>query len=226
MNVLIACEESQAVCKAFREKGHQAFSCDILPCSGGHPEWHIRGNVLPLLNGRCEFTTMDGETHHIEGKWDMIIAHPPCTYFSTAGANWLFRGGKLDEERYKKGLEMRGLFMSIYNADCDRIAIENPVVMKIWNLPKHTQEIQPYQFGHPYTKKTRIWLKGLPELKPTEIVEPVAKWVGCGNKTNREKQNQAVCKSYTNDRAKTFEGVANGMAEQWGEGCKNGKNSL
>jgi site-specific DNA-cytosine methylase len=221
MNVLIACEESQAVCKEFRRLGHNAFSCDIMECSGGHPEWHIQGDVLPLLNGNCEFWTKDKDGrgvswHFIMGKWDMIIAHPPCTYFSTAGANWLFRGGKLDEERYKKGLKMKDLFMAIYNANCEKIAIENPVVMKIWELPKHTQEIQPYQFGHPFTKKTRLWLKGLPELKPTEIVEPVAKWVSCGNRTNREKQNQAVCKAFTNERAKTFEGVAKAMADQWG----------
>ena len=187
MNVLVACEESQRVCAAFREKGHNAFSCDILQCSGGHPEWHIQGDVLPLLNGHCGWYSQAGLYNYLDAKWDLIIAHPPCTYFSTAGANWLFRGGKLDEERYKKGLEMKDLFMAIYNADCEKIAIENPVVMKIWELPKHTQEIQPYQFGHPFTKKTRLWLKGLPELKPTEIVEPVAKWVSCGNRTNREK---------------------------------------
>lgn len=229
MNVLVACEESQRVCTAFREKGHNAFSCDILPCSGGHPEWHIQGDALELLNhgiqlgglsheyyGIKPFKTMDGVYHFIPGKWDMIIAHPPCTYFSTAGANWLFRGGKLDEERYKKGLEMKALFMAIYNAECGKIAIENPVPMKIWELPKHTQEIQPYQFGHPFTKKTRLWLKGLPELKPTEIVEPIAKWVSCGNRTNREKQNQAICKSFSNKRAKTFPNIARAMADQWG----------
>lgn len=216
MKVLIACEESQRVCVAFREKGHVAYSCDIIECSGGHPEWHIQGDVLLLLNGNCDFKTSDGVKHKLDGKWDLIIAHPPCTYFSTASANWLFRGGKLDEERYKKGLEIKELFMSIYNADCEKIAIENPVVMKIWELPKHTQEIQPYQFGHPFTKKTRLWLKGLPYLKSTKIVEPIAKWVSCGNGRNREKQNQAVCKAFTNERAKTFEGVAIAMAEQWG----------
>jgi hypothetical protein len=229
MNVLIACEESQAVCKEFRRLGHNAFSCDIQECSGGHPEWHIMGDVLPLLNPSqipiwdgsttikgIEFNTCDGKEHFINNRWDMIIAHPPCTYFSTAGANWLFRGGKLDEERYKKGLKMKALFMAIYNANCDKIAIENPVVMKIWELPKHTQEIQPFQFGHPFSKKTRLWLKGLPELQPTEIVEPVAKWVSCGNRTNREKQNQAVCKAFNNKRAKTFPGIARAMAEQWG----------
>ena len=204
------------MCIAFREKRHNAFSCDILPCSGGHPEWHICGDVLPLLNGNCDFYTMDDEFHIIDGKWDLIIAHPPCTYFSTAGANWLFRGGKLDEERYKKGLEMKELFLAILNADCSKICVENPVVMKIWGLPKHTQEIQPYQFGHPFSKKTRLWLKGLEELKPTDIVEPVAKWISCGNKTNREAQNKAVCKAYSNKRAKTFDGIAEAMAEQWG----------
>ena len=227
MKVLVACEESQRVCMAFRGKGHIAYSCDIQDCSGGHPEWHIKENVLSVLNPNwydeanyndigISFKTADGKNHFIDGKWDLIIAHPPCTYFSTAGANWLFRGGKLDEERYKKGLEMKALFMAIYNADCEKIAIENPVVMKIWELPKHTQEIQPYMFGHPFTKKTRLWLKGLPELKPTEIVEPVAKWVSCGNRTNREKQNQAICKSFSNERAKTFECIARAMAEQWG----------
>lgn len=215
INILIACEESQRVCEAFRKLGGKAYSCDIMECSGGHPEWHIMQDVIPLLNGGCSFKTMDGIEHSIDGKWDLIIAHPPCTYFSTAGANWLFRGGVINQERYAKGLEMKALFMAIYNAECEKIAIENPVAMKIWELPKHTQEIQPYQFGHPFTKKTRLWLKGLPELKPTEIFEPVAKWVSCGNRTNREKQNQAVCKAFTNERAKTFEGVAKAMAEQW-----------
>lgn len=215
MKVLVACEESQEVCKAFRAKGHEAYSCDIIPCSGGHPEWHIQGDVLAVLNGRCSFETADGTTHNIDGKWDLIIAHPPCTYFSTAGANWLFRGGKLDEERYKKGLEMRQLFMDIYNADCHRIAIENVRAMKIWELPNYTQEIQPWQFGHKFSKATRLWLKNLPLLTPTDVVNPEAKWVSCGYK-NRPVQNKAVCKSYNNRRSKTFPGIAKAMAEQWG----------
>lgn len=215
MKVLVACEESQEVCKAFRAKGHLAFSCDIQDCSGGHPEWHIKGDCLPLLNGNCDFYTQDGAKHTNYGKWDMLIAHPPCTYFSTAGANWLFRGGILNQERYKKGEKMKALFMAIYNANCAKIAIENPVVMKIWELPNHTQEIQPFQFGHPYTKKTRLWLKGLPNLEPTKVVKPEAKWISCGYK-NRQLQNQAVCKKYSNQRAKTFEGIAKAMAEQWG----------
>ena len=105
MNVLVACEESQRVCIAFREKGHSAFSCDIEPCSGGHPEWHVMQDVIPLLNGQCIFKTMDGIEHSIDGKWDLIIAHPPCTYLSNAGARWLYAGGELNKERYKKGLD-------------------------------------------------------------------------------------------------------------------------
>lgn len=228
MRVLVACEESQRVCIAFREKGHEAYSCDILPCSCGHPEWHIQGDVLQNLNPLkhpvvdenttitgIEFQTCDGKNHFIYGKWDLIIAHPPCTYFSTAGANWLFRGGKLDEERYQKGLEMKRLFINIYNADCEKIAIENVRAMKIWELPMHTQEIQPWQFGHPFTKATRLWLKNLPPLMPTDIVDPEMKWISCGYK-NRTLQNNAVCKAYNNNRSKTFEGIAKAMAEQWG----------
>lgn len=112
MNILIACEESQRVCAAFREKGHNAFSCDIQSCSGGHPEWHIQADVLPLLNGNCSFLTMDGNFHSISYKWDLIIAHPPCTYLSNAGARFLYPKGKLNYERYKKGLEGKVLFMA------------------------------------------------------------------------------------------------------------------
>ena len=117
MNVLVACEESQRVCTAFREKGHNAFSCDIEQCSGGHPEWHIMQDVIPLLNGRCSFKTMDGIDHSIDGKWDLIIAHPPCTYLSNAGARWLYAGGELSKERYRKGIEGKKFFMSMLNAD-------------------------------------------------------------------------------------------------------------
>lgn len=227
INVLVACEESQAVCKAFRDLGFNAFSCDIQECSGGHPEWHIQGDVLKILNPQIEyandrvyevisFRTMDGKRYNLFDKWDLIIAHPPCTYFSTAGANWLFRGGVLDEERYRKGLEMRDLFMHIYSSDVPYLCIENVRAMKIWKLPEHTQEIQPYQFGHKYRKATRLWLRNLPKLIPTKIVEPEAKWISCGNK-NRELQNRAVCKSYDNKRSKTFEGIAKAMAEQWGK---------
>ena len=164
MKVLVACEESQRVCMAFRERGHEAYSCDIVDCSGGHPEWHIMCDVIPLLNGDCAFNTMDGENHYISGRWDMIIAFPPCTYLSNAGACRLYpKEGQLDMERYKKGLQAKEFFLKFLNADCDRIAVENPVSSSVFEMPKHTQKIQPYQFNadgtHPFTKKQGFGLK-------------------------------------------------------------------
>lgn len=194
MKVLIACEESQRVCIAFRQKGHEAYSCDIEPCSGGHPEWHIQDDVLK----------------HLDEGWDLIIAHPPCTYLSNAGARFLYPKGVLNEERYKKGLEAKDFFMKLYNADCPKICVENPVSSTIYNMPKHTQEIQPYYFGHPFKKKTRLWLKGLEPLKPTNIVEISESTKIAGNwfnKGGKERQK---------NRSKTFEGIAQAMADQWG----------
>lgn len=144
LNVLIACEESQRVCMEFRRLGHNAYSCDLRECSGGHPEWHVKGDCVPLINGCCEFKTQDGTSHTIEGKWDMLGGHPPCTYFSTAGANWLMRGGVLNIEIYNKGLKMKDLFLKILNADCPHIYVENPTPMKLWQLPPHSQVIQPW----------------------------------------------------------------------------------
>lgn len=181
MRVLIACEESQRVCIAMRNRGNEAYSCDVQPCSGGHPEWHIMQDVLPLLDGRCSFTTMDGVGHEIDDRWDLIIGHPPCTYLSNAGACRMFpRKGQIDQKRYDEAMKAKAFFMSIYNADCDRIAIENPVPLRVVGLPEKTQVIQPYEYGHPYTKKTYLWLKGLPKLRPTDIVKPVGPYV-CGN---------------------------------------------
>ena len=223
MNVLIACEESQRVCTAFREKGHNAFSCDILPCSGGHPEWHIQGDVLPLLNGNCEFWTKDKDGrgvswHFIQGKWDMIIAFPPCTYLSNAGACRLYpKKGQLDIERYNKGLKAKEFFLQFLNADCPRIAVENPVSSKVFEMPRHTQEIQPYMFGHPYTKKTRLWLRGLPLLKPTNEVDPIGPYCPAGTgRKDRSKYGAAKRGEDAKNRSKTFPGVAAAMAEQWG----------
>lgn len=136
MKVLIACEESQRVCIAFRERGHEAYSADIKECSGGHPEWHIFGDVLPIINGNCVFKTMDGATHRIDGKWDILIAHPPCTFLSNAGARWLYKGGTMDVARYKKGLSGREFFMTFYTAECERIAIENPLPSTAYGLPQ------------------------------------------------------------------------------------------
>ena len=207
--VLVACEESQRVCTEFRKRGFNAFSCDIQEPSGGHPEWHIMQDVIPLLNGNCEFTTMDGQAHKIAGKWDLIIAHPPCTYLSNAGARFLYPNGKLNEERLAKGMDAKDFFMRFYNANCDRIAIENPIPSKVYCLPHYTQTIQPWMFGHPVQKKTCLWLKGLPKLQPTNIVEERQSTKIPGNWFNhggKERQK---------NRAKTFPGIAKAMAEQW-----------
>lgn len=219
MKILIACEESQAVTVEMRKLGHEAYSCDVLECSGGHPEWHIKGDCIPLLNGRCTFETMDGVTHEVAGQWDMIIGFPPCTYLSNAGACRLYpKKGQLDMDRYQKGLEAKAFFLQIFNADCQRVAVENPVSSKIFEMPKHTQEIQPWMFGHTFTKKTRLWLKGLPVLEPTEIVEPVGPYV-CGNTEIWKKQAQAGMvygkEKSAKHRSKTFPGIAKAMAEQW-----------
>jgi hypothetical protein len=218
--ILVACEESQAVTIELRNLGHEAYSCDIIECSGGHPEWHIMQDVLPLLDGCCEFRTADGTNHHIPGKWDMIIAFPPCTYMTNAGACRMFpKKGQIDPERFAKAMEAKEFFMAFYNADCERISIENPVPLSVVGLPEKTQVIQPYQFGHPFTKKTYLWLKGLPQLMPTNIVEPVGPYV-CGNSEIWKKQAAKGIvygkEKNAKHRSKTFEGVAKAMAEQWG----------
>lgn len=174
MRILVACEESQAVTIQARLHGHEAYSCDLLECSGGHPEWHIQGDVLPLLNGSCEFVTMDGSKHRIDGRWDMIIAFPPCTFLTVTGNRWfnVERYGEKAIQRYKDREEAIKFFMEFANADCDRIAIENPVGCMSTYYRKPDQIIQPYMFGDPFEKKTCLWQKGLPELKATNIVEP------------------------------------------------------
>ena len=222
MNVLIACEESQRVCIAFRDKGHNAFSCDILPCSGGHPEWHICGDVLPLLNGNCEFVTMGGVKHKIDEKWDLLIAHPPCTYLANSGARWLYAGGELNWKRYRKGLEGKKFFMAMLNADCPRIAVENPIPSRMYDLPQYTQVIQPYQFGEPWSKKTCLWLKGLGPLQPANIVPDYKPYCSSGSYsgTHDPKYKGASRKGGSaKSRSKTFEGIARAMAEQWAGKC-------
>lgn len=205
MKILVACEESQAVTIELRKLGHEAYSCDIISCSGGHPEWHLQCDVVPLLKMR----------------WDMIIAFPPCTYLSNAGACRLYpKKGQLDEDRFLKGIKDKAFFMKFYKADCPKIAIENPVSSSVFLMPKHTQEIQPYLFGHPYTKKTRLWLKGLPLLVPTEIVKPIGPYVPAGTgRKDRSKYGAAKRGEDAKNRAKTFSGIAKAMAEQWAGQC-------
>lgn len=227
MKILVACEESQAVTIELRKLGHEAYSCDIEPCSGGHPEWHIQQDVLGLINGKCYFKTVDGEYHDTVAKWrwDMIIAFPPCTYLSNAGACRLYpQKGVLNEERFLKGLEAKEFFLKFYNADCDKIAIENPVSSKVFQMPEHSQEIQPHEYygiNHPYTKKTRLWLKELPLLVPIESVEPHGPYVPAGTgRKDRSKYGAAKRGNDAKNRAKTFPGIAKAMAEQWAGKCE------
>ena len=162
MKILVACEESQAVTIEMRKQGHEAYSCDVQECSGGHPEWHIKEDVLRLLDGDCYFETMDGVGRVIVGKWDMLIAFPPCTYMTNASAVRMRIKGEINQDRYAKAMEAKEFFMAFYNADVQKIAIENPTPMKLIGLPAYTQAIQPYEHGHPYSKRTCLWLKGLP----------------------------------------------------------------
>lgn len=218
MNILVACEESQAVTKELRRLGHNAFSCDLQECSGGHPEWHIMQDVLPLLNGNCSFKTMDGVEHRIDGKWDMIIGHPPCTFLSNAGARWLYAGKQLNQERYAKGLEAKEFFMQFYNADCPRIAVENPIPSSVYEMPQYTQIIQPYEYGHPWSKKTCLWLKGLRPLEPTDVIRDHRPFCSSGSYsgTHDPRYKGASRKGGSaKSRSKTFSGIAKAMAEQW-----------
>lgn len=202
MRVLVACEESQEVCKAFRARGHEAYSCDIQPCSGGHPEWHIEGNALELL----------------KMPWDMIIAFPPCTYMTNASAVRMRVNGEIQPERYRKAMEAKAFFLQFYNADCERIAIENPTPLKIVGLPPYNQVIQPYMFGHPYSKRTCLWLKGLPPLMATDIIANHEPYVngGCKDAHGNYKRIQGRKERDPKTRSKTFPGIAKAMAEQWG----------
>ena len=206
MKILVACEESQAVTKELRRLGHEAYSCDIIECSGGHPEWHIKGDVLPLLNGDCEFNTMDGENHYLSGRWDMIIAFPPCTDLAVSGARHFAK--KRADGRQQASIDF---FMKFANAHCDRIAIENPVGIMSTHFRKPDQIINPWQFGHPETKKTCLWIKNLQPLEETENVYAYMMtlpekarsrihWMGSG---------------HAKERSKTYPGIARAMAEQW-----------
>lgn len=219
MKVLVACEESQRVCISFRERGHEAYSCDLQECSGGHPEWHIMCDALKILRGGCEFVTMDGTRHSIDGRWGLIIAHPPCTYLTNASAVRMRVKGQIQKERYEKAMEAKEFFMAFLNADCERICVENPVPLKLVNLPPYSQIIEPWQFGEPWSKRTCLWLKGLPYLMPTEIVgEGVQPWVngGCKDAHGNYKRFQGRKERDPKNRAKTFWGFARAFAEQWG----------
>lgn len=198
MKILIACEESQAVCKAFRAKGHEAYSCDILPCSGGHPEWHLQQDIVPLL----------------EQEWDMIIAFPPCTHLAVSGAAWF-------EEKRKDGRQQEGIdfFMKFANVKCPRVVIENPVGIMSSHYRKPDQIIQPYEFGEPFSKKTCLWLKGVPKLVPTKLVDKGERITFASGKSMPKWYSDAFRlppKERSIARSRTFQGIADAMAEQWG----------
>jgi len=192
MKVLIACEYSGIVRDAFAAKGHDAWSCDILPTeSTGN---HFQGDVL----------------EHLDKGWDMMIAHPPCTYLSNAGARFLYPKSKLNEDRYNLGLKAKEFFMALYNAPINKICVENPISSKIFALPKYSQIIQPYEYGHPIQKRTCLWLKNLSKLKPTDIIFKRQSTKIPGNWFNKGGKDRQK------NRSKFFNGFAQAMADQWG----------
>lgn len=237
MKILVACEESQAVTIELRRLGHEAYSCDIIECSGGHPEWHIKDDVLKYINGdQAIFWTMDGVGHITPAKWDMIIAFPPCTHLAVSGAAWFEK--KREDGRQREGIEF---FCKFLKANCDRVAIENPVgiisgdyipkwfpdLAEKYNLPiKPTQVVQPFEYGHAAKKTTCLWLRGLPPLTPTNVVDPGEFYIHNGKKYSkgasadmaRDENGKIIS---WNDprtakiRSKTYEGIAKAMAEQW-----------
>lgn len=200
MKVLVACECTQVVCAAFRDIGIEAYSNDLLPCLGFHPEWHIIGDARKIVKGGHSFTTEFGNIVTIKDEWDLIIAHPPCTMLTHSSAVALSKG----LHTIKDIEEARSFFMDILNAPAKRVAVENPAPMKICNLPPYTQIIQPYQFGHPYSKRVCLWLRNLPPLLPMR-----GYYV-------KHQQWLRHCSKAQHRRARTFDGIAEAMAEQWG----------
>ena len=219
MKVLIACEESQEVCRAFRTLGHEAYSCDIQEPSGGHPEWHILGDALKAIEGG-QIVTMDGQKHDV-GKWDLMIAHPPCTYLTVTGNRWfnVERYGDAAINRLANRHEAVNFFMEFALSGIPKIAIENPVgcMSTAWRKPD--QIIHPYMFGDPARKATCLWLKGLPKLTPTDMVNPVIIHYQNGKGTDNPWHMETMKlppKERAKARSKTFPGIAKAMAEQWG----------
>lgn len=212
LNVLIACEESQAVTKQFRALGHNAYSCDLLDSSGGNPEWHIKGDALQIA-------------YDSSYDWDLMIAHPPCTYLAVSGARWLYnKDGSRNEERWVKQAEGLAFVRKLMDAPIEYIAIENPVSVISTQIRKPDQIIQPYQFGDEASKKTCLWTKNLPDLVHTKLVGKgeMIEWIDKNGKTKRQAKwyLDALSKAKTPEerrtlRSKTFEGIAKAMADQW-----------
>ena len=208
--ILIACEESQAITKAFRKLGYNAYSCDLLPCSGGHPEWHIQGDAI---------------AEAYSGKYDMMIAHPPCTYLAVSGARWLYnKDGSRNEERYENQAEALDFVQQLMNAPIEHIAIENPISVISSHIRKPDQIVHPYMFGDKASKSTCLWLKNIPKLIPTDIVEKgeFVEWIGKNGKKKRQAKwyYDALAQAKTPEerrtlRSKTFQGMADAIADQW-----------
>lgn len=219
MKILIACEESQTVCKEFRARGHEAFSCDIQMCSGGHPEWHIQGDVLQYINGDCNFFTVGGGWHSIYGPWNLMIAHPPCTDLAASGAKW-FREKQMDFRQQKACV----FFMRIMLSTAERIAVENPVGIMSTCYRKPDQIIHPWMFGDNFSKQTCLWLKNLPKLVPDVTEQPKLEyweWVAKDGKKKKQPKwyfdaLHLPPEERARVRSKTFPGIAKAMAEQWG----------
>ena len=228
MRALVACEESQAVTIELRKLGWEAYSCDIQECSGGHPEFHICDDVIPLVNGNCTFRTMDGKTHHIEGRWDLIIAHPPCTYLTVTGNRWfnVEKYGEKAIQRAKDREEAVEFFMVFANADCDHICIENPIGIISTRWRKPDQIIHPWMFGDNYSKNTCLWMKGLSPLIVEITEEPEMEYVEWVDQKTGKTKRQAkwYCDAWklpaaerARVRSKTFPGIARAIATQFTE---------
>ena len=201
MKVLIACEFSGIVRSAFEKKGHDSWSCDLEPSKlvGNH----IQDNVL----------------NHLNKGWDLMIAHPPCTYLSNVGVRWLYKNGKLDKDRFYKGIKAKEFFFKLLNAKIPKICVENPKPMKIFNLPKNSTYVEPYEFGHPFSKRTYLWLKNLPPLMSTNIIGKHETFLpsNTGGKKRGQKHNiKNVPKNYNKEHSKFWTGIAEAMADQWG----------
>ena len=206
LRVLVACEESQSVCKEFRKLGHEAYSNDLQECSGGHPEWHLQMDSFDAINLI---------------KPNLLIGHPPCTFISKAGARWMHGGGVINQDRLNKALQAKEFFLRLLNSNIEHIAIENPQPLKIVGLPPHTQVIQPYQFGDPYSKKTLLWLKGLPELTYTNVLTDYKPYLPSNTGGKKRGQKYQFKNISQKDSSKTFPGIAKAMASQWSEYLTN-----
>lgn len=233
MKVLIACEESQRVCDAFREKGNIAYSCDILPCSGNHPYWHIQGNVLDVLNGNCEFRTQDGVERKINDRWDLIIAHPPCTYLTVTGNRWFNeeKYGNVAKERKKEREKAFDFFMKIWNADCEKVVIENPIGYVNTRFRKPDQIIHPYYFAERENdincerKATCLWMRGVKPLNYEIKYQPIIIEYKNGKGTDSPWHTKTMSlpkEERSRLRSQTFPGIAKAMAEQWGNPTEKG----